>query len=137
MHLYMKLLEGLPGPIVLCGDTNFSDGDVENRIFSAAGMLLFPLLRPSRMHGTTHLLCVFALVWQILGLTDAWITLKQRNEAERVANPGYTFDTSTNAMTAASAGCTIINRIDRLFYSSDRITPTSFDIIGTKPFAPN
>jgi hypothetical protein len=68
-------------------------------------------------------------------MTDAWISLKQRTEAECTANPGYTFDTSTNAMTASSAGCTIINRIDRLFYTADRITPTSMNIIGTKPYA--
>jgi hypothetical protein len=38
MALYVKLLEDLPGPIVLCGDTNFSEGDIENAIFNKAGM---------------------------------------------------------------------------------------------------
>jgi hypothetical protein len=70
-------------------------------------------------------------------LTDAWIALKQPNDTARAANPGYTFDTSTNAMTAASAGAHIVNRIDRLFYTTSRIQAMDMSVIGTKAYAAN
>jgi endonuclease/exonuclease/phosphatase family metal-dependent hydrolase len=60
------------------------------------------------------------------GWIDVWVNLMG------IDNPGYTFDSGTNAMTRANSDATDRARIDRIILHSQTIIPTNIDILGMK-----
>jgi hypothetical protein len=60
------------------------------------------------------------------GWIDVWTNLMG------IHNPGYTFDTETNAMTKANNDMSDRSRIDRIILRSETIIPTAIEMIGNK-----